>query len=366
MRIGVDATPLLGEKTGVGWYTYDLVDEVAAQDPDDEVLAFPISWRTARALEVPARPNVRAVRRLAPARPLWTAWDRFPFPPLELFLRCDVFHATNYICPPAWKTPTVVTVHDIWFVKRPGDVPPAVARMGRLLPNVLDRTAAVITVSHFTAGELAMWQPAIADRIRVVPSGFHRRLPPPARTGIRHPDEPFVLMLGTVDRRKNLPLALDALRILRERGCRLRLVVAGAVTPMVDIEALLRERDLGAGDVVVTGYVDDQRVADLLSEAVALVFPSLYEGFGMPLLEAMDAGVPVVAARAGAVTETVGGAAILVDGGDAGEFADAMLAVVTDDQLRSRLAEAGRARAEQFSWRAAAAATRAVYDEVSR
>lgn len=363
MRIGVDATPLLGEKTGVGWYTFELIDAVAAQSPGDEVFALPISWRTARHLEVPPRPNVRAVRRVAPARPLWAAWDRVPFPPLELFLRCDVFHATNYVCPPAWRTPTVVTVHDIWFVKHPEEVSPAVARMGRLLPRVLDRASAVIALSHFAAGEVATWQPHLAGRVRVVPIGFHRRLPV-SPTAAGQPQEPFVLMLGTVDPRKNLPLALDALRHLLDRGCRIRLVVAGAATPRVDVDALMRERNLTGADVVRTGYADDRRIAELLSQAAALVFPSRYEGFGMPLLEAMDAGVPVVATRAGAVPETVGDAAILVDPDDPEGLADAVWRVVTDEALRAKLVAAGHARAGEFTWEAAAAATRAVYEEV--
>ena len=385
MRIGVDATPLLGERTGIGWYTHDLIDALAAGAPGDSVLAFPVSWRTARALEAPVRPNVEVVRRFAPARPLWAMWDRLDFPPLEWFVRCDVFHATNYVAPPSRRTPTVVTVHDIGFVLRPGDVSPAIARMSRLLPKVLRNAAAVIAVSEFTRQELAGWLPDVADRITVVPNGSHRRPAPPATAAPPPPrapgdtsagpdrlgrhqfaegGRPYALVVGSLEPRKNVGLALDALAILKQRGSRLRLVLAGGATPRLDVDALMAERGLGDEDVARMGYVDEDRLGHLMAGARMLAFPSRYEGFGMPVIEAMEAGVPVVAARAGALPETAGDAALLVDPDDAEGFADAMATVDSDDAVRARLVTGGRGRAALFTWERAAAATREVYRSV--
>ncbi|MCA1657316.1 MAG: glycosyltransferase family 4 protein, partial [Actinobacteria bacterium] len=366
MRIGFDGTPLLGPKTGVGWYTHELIDAVARLAPQDDMVVFPISWRTARQLNLvpPHRPNVGVERKLAPARPLWALWDRVPFPPVEWLVNCNVFHATNFIAPPSHKVPTVVTVHDIGFVHHPEGVTPGVRRMARLLPGILRRASAIITVSQFTRQELVGWLPEVADRITVIPNGSHGRVANAPTSGARA-EPPYALMLGTLEPRKNLPLALDALRILRRRGVDLRLVLAGSKSPLLDIPALLRKRGLGDPEVVRTGYIDDARVSALLAGARVLVFPSLYEGFGMPLLEAMESGVPIVAVRAGATPETVGDAGLLVEPGDAEAFADAMERAAFDEPLRHRLVVAGRAQAAKFTWERAAAASLELYRRVA-
>jgi glycosyltransferase involved in cell wall biosynthesis len=361
MRIAYDGTPLLGPRTGVGWYTADLVAAVSRQSPHDDVMVLPISWRTARALEPPA-PGVRVVRRFAPARPLWALWDRVPWPPVEWLVGCDVFHATNYVAPPSRRVPVVVTVHDIGFVRFPGTTGAAIRRMAQLLPGVLDRAAAIVAVSHFTRDELASWLPRLADRIAVVPNASHPR--PERREGAGTglpPGPPHCLVLGTMEPRKNLPLVLDAFALARRRGLELRLVLAGGASPLLDVPSLLRDRGLGPPDVVTTGYVDDSTAGALLRSARLLAFPSLYEGFGMPVLEAMEAGVPVVAARAGATPEIVGGAGVLVEPHDVEGFAGAMSAVASDEQLRAGLVAAGRKRASAFSWDRAAAACLDLY-----
>src|SRR5215218_7636051 len=283
MRIGFDGTPLLGAKTGVGWYTHELIDAAAALSPTDEMVVFPISWRTARHLNLdpPHRPNVAVERKLAPARPLWAMWDRVQFPPVEWLVDCDVFHATNFIAPPSRKVPVVVTVHDIGFVHHPESVTPGVRRMARLLPGILRRAAAIITVSGFTCEELVAWLPEVGDKIAVVHNGSHARSAPVV-TPEPPATPPYALMLGTLEPRKNLPLALDALRILRRRGVNLRLVLAGGRSNLLDVPAELRKRGMGEPEVTRTGYIDDARVSALLAGARVLVFPSLYEGFGMP------------------------------------------------------------------------------------
>lgn len=366
MRIGFDGTPLLGAKTGVGWYTHELIDAVAKLAPYDEMVVFPISWRTARHLNLdpPHRPNVGVERKLAPARPLWAMWDRVQFPPVEWLVDCDVFHATNFIAPPSRRVPIVVTVHDIGFVHRPESVTPGVRRMARLLPDILRRAAAIVTVSQFTSDEVATWLPEVADRITVIHNGSHKR--PAALVGPADAEgrPPYALMLGTLEPRKNLPLALDALRILRRRGVDLRLVLAGGKSALLDVPALLRQRGLGDPEVTRTGYIDDARVSALLAGARVLVFPSLYEGFGMPLLEGMEAGVPVVGVRAGATPETVGDAGLLVDPGDAEGFSDAMERAAFDEELRKDLIAAGHVQAANFTWPRAAAATLEVYRRV--
>ena len=366
MRVGFDATPLLGARTGVGWYTHELIGAVADQAPSDELVLLPISWRAARRpLDAPRRPNVSVVRRPLPARQLWALWDRTGFPPVEWLVGCDVFHATNFVAPPSRRVPIVVTVHDVGFLHHPDGVSPAVRRMARVLPGVLRRAAAIIAVSQFTRDELAGWQPEVADKVTVVHNGGHARAAATVLGAAAAGGPPYALVLGTLEPRKNLPLALDALRILRDRGVELRLVLAGGASPMLDVPALLRERGLGEPAVTCTGYVDDARVSELLAGARAVAFPSLYEGFGMPLLEAMEAGVPVVGVRAGATPETVGDAGLLVAPGDPEGFADALERAAFDEGLRAGLVAAGHARAKGFTWERAATTTLDVYRRVS-
>lgn len=364
MEVGLDGTPLLGPRTGIGWYTHDLVTALAAGHPDDRFRVMPVSWRTARGAAPPPGRNVEMVTRFAPARPLWALWNRLPAPPLEALLRCDVFHAVNFLAPPTWRTPTVVTVHDLSFVRYPEQCAPAVQRMAVLLPRVLRRAAAVITVSEFAADEVREWMPSVADRVLAVPNAPHPRPPAPAAPAAVAAGPPTVLFLGALGPRKNLPLLLDALAVLRADGVAHRAVLAGPPSPLLDVPALLRERGLHDGSVVLPGWVSDADATRLLTDATVFAFPSLYEGFGMPVLESMAAGTAVVAVRATAVPEVAGDAAVLVEP-DPAAFADALRVVLTDDARRRALELAGRARAALFTWERTAHRTRAVYASVT-
>lgn len=361
MRIGFDATPLLGPKTGVGWYTEELVRAVATTAPADDVVLLPVSWRLARDLQPPPLPNVAVVRRFTPARPLRAFWHHAAFPPLEWFLRCDVFHAPNFIAPPARRTAVVTTVHDLSFVRHPEQCTPPNRRIADLLPGVLRRADAIVTISAFSGREVCEWMPEVADRVHVIYPGGHRRDAPSGADPGLPTGPPYVLVLGKLAPRKNLPLALDAFALVRKRGLDLRLVLAGPPDPLVDVDHLVDERGLAPDEVVRTGYVDDDRAAALLAGACVFAFPSLYEGFGMPLVEAMEAGVPVIAVRAAAMPETVGPAGLLVDADDTEGFADALERLVVDDGLRARMVAAGHAQASRFSWETAGRETHRLY-----
>lgn len=363
MRVALDGTPLIGARTGVGWYTYDLVDALAARAPGDEFVLFPISWRMARDLEAPRHANVSVVRRFAPAKPIWWTWRHLRWPSIERLVECDVFHATNYVGPPSKRVPLVVTVHDLSFLRYPESCSPSVLAMGASLPRVLERAAAVIVPTVAVADDLAAWQPSVAGRTVAIHHGFHARSGEGSSDAL--PRAPYVLWLGTVTPRKNVELLLGALGRLKKRGSPLRAVIAGGSDPLVDLDALLRTYGLGDGDVTRLGYVDEDTAGALLRGAAVFAFPSRYEGFGLPLLEAMHAGVPIVAASAAASIEVAGDAALFTDPDDVDGFADAMHSVVTDDAAREALIANGQARLASFSWDEAAAATARVYADVT-
>jgi glycosyltransferase involved in cell wall biosynthesis len=256
-------------------------------------------------------------------------------------------------------------VHDLAFKRFPETAPLATRRWLSRLDASLARASQVIVVSEQTRRDLLESSPRAArltDRLTVVPLGVDTEFfrPPHAddveRVRRRYSIEgPFLLSLGGIEPRKNLPALIRAYATLPE-DVRPTLVIAGPVAPWnpegwdlvrPSLEALpppVRDR------VVVTGYVSEQEKVALLGGAEALVYPSLYEGFGLPVLEAMACDTPVLTSNVSALPDTAGGAALLVDPNDAEDIAAGMERLLTDTPLRERLREAGIARAASFSW----------------
>ena len=253
----------------------------------------------------------------------------------------------------------VVSIHDGAALRHPEWYSAAfVAYQRRLLPTIARRARRVITVSHFARAELASVLGVDPRRISVVPNGVDERFsadpdPEPARRALRL-DGPYVVAVGSDIARKNLRALEPAVRRLADAG--ISVVAAGSGRAYMRGERLQGMRRLG--------YVDDALLPGLYAGARALAMPSLYEGFGLPCLEAMAAGTPVVAAARAALPETCGGAALLVDPDDTDAFAEALLTAATDERTRRRLIPRGRARAAGLTWAAAAAATDRVVEQV--
>jgi len=237
----------------------------------------------------------------------------------------------------------VVVIHDVAALRHPEWYRPAYVRYQRaLLPAIAQRARHVITVSEFSRRELA--EVLGATEVTVIPNGVDERFTPEAKPTR---DRPYVLAVGTQIARKNLSVLAEAAGRLKEHG--IELVHAGSGRGYMRAES--------ATNLVPLGYVSEDDLPGLYAGALALAMPSLYEGFGLPCLEAMACGTPVVASNAGALPETCGDAAILVDPHDAGGFADALERLATDADERRELGERGRARATNFTWQKSAQAT---------
>ena len=373
MRIAYDAAPLLNPRTGVGHYAAALLEALLAADPELEVSLFAVGRQPAPATTPGSSGALRGawgdgratLRRLRiPARLVVPAWELARYPRGEvLFGRAGAVHGTNFWVPPLGRPNGVVTVHDLTFLLYPEFCTPQVRRYRWILPQVLKRCAVVLTPSETVAEQVSSELAFPRDRIVVTPEGVRPgalRRGTLATAGSR-PD--YLLFTGTREPRKNLDRLLRAFAQVRDLG--LDLVVAGpAGWGSEDLQA--RTVDLGiAGRVEFPGYLSDPALAALLAGARAFVFPSLYEGFGLPPLEAMAAGVPVVAARAGSLPEVLGDAAFWCDPLDVESIAAAIRTAVTDHALRARAVAAGHARVAGYDWAETARLTLGAYRRAS-
>lgn len=327
-----------------------------------------VSARHVEAPQAAFRPAIPVVQLPLPRLALYEAWHRLRWPAVERATGpVDVVHATG-VAVPATRAPLVVTVHDLAFRHRPEHF----TRHGvRFFERALELTrrhaALVLCPSEATRADCAAAGLA-DDRLRVVPWGVD----PPAAVGEeevagvlrRHGlDGPYVLWVGTIEPRKNLPALLTAFRRVVEACPGVRLVLAG---PVGWHEDLAEHRAGLEQSVVMTGFVAGRELDALYAGASAFCYPSLMEGFGMPVLEAMAHSCPVVTSR-GTATEEVGGeAAILVDPVDVEAIADALVRILSDEAFSAERRAASRARAQQFPWSRTAAATVAAYQDVAR
>jgi glycosyltransferase involved in cell wall biosynthesis len=366
LRVAVDAAPLLGQRTGVGHVSAGIVAGLATRD-DVEVEAYVVTRRGRRDLGGVLPAGARPATSWIPARAVHHLWERWAWPTIERWTGpVDVVHATNFVAPPA-RAPVVVSVYDLAFARFPELCRPETARLEPLLRRALDRGATVHTVSDHVAEEVREHFGVAAERVVRIYTGIASNPNGDAMAGRRLArSDRYVLALGTVEPRKNLPTLVRAFDRMAERVPDVDLVVAGPDGWGVDAYRAAVDAARHADRIRRLGYVSDERRADLLAGAAALAYPSLYEGFGHPPLEAMAAGVPVVTARAGSLPEAVGDAALLVDPHDDGELTHALERVLSDDDLRADLVERGRRRAAVFTWPPAIDELVGLYRKLSR
>ena len=351
LRIGVDARELQGRPTGVGRYLRNLVRGLT-EEHGDTVVAFVVGQPPAdRVLEHPLV-EVRPLRRMRPG----LAWQQLSLPPSVRTNTLDVFFAPAYTCPWFLGIPCVTTVHDLSFFALPEDFAwlDGVRRRVTVAASIR-ASARVIAVSDFTRREIVSRFPAAADRVVTIPHGSDDDLPPApgrdearARLGLRGP---LVLTVGTVFGRRRLPVLLRAVSRLRARFPGLRLDVVGDVRAHPPFDGPALARRLGLQDCVsFSGFVDEAGLADRYASANAAVFLSAYEGFGLPALEAMARGVPVVVSDRPALNEIFGEAALVAPLEDEQAIADAIARLLLDERLRETLLHRGRTLAARHSW----------------
>jgi glycosyltransferase involved in cell wall biosynthesis len=366
--------------TGVGHYARELIVRLPRVDPDATYVAWYLNakrairpWRWDRR-SFPGVP--RLLEQWSPIPATWFERTsmRWELPRLEWLTRFDVLFAPNFVPPPTASRRLVVTIHDLAFRLQPETAPLATRRWLTRLDRAVRQAAVIVTPSQATRRDLLELYPVDPDRVTVINHGIESDRFSPApheeveRIRRRHGiDGPYVLFLGGLEPRKNLPAVV---RAWSRRSDQVGLVIAGASVPWnpegrTELERTLRALPASVRDrVTMTGYVGHPDKVALLTGARAMVFPSLYEGFGFPILEAMAVGTPVVTSDVSSMPEVAGDAAILVDPHDEDAIVEGLERVLTDDRLVERLREAGRARAGAFDWDEAARAHAAVFHRV--
>jgi len=342
VHVALDATYSLGRNlSGVGVYSREILFGLARSHPQDRFLFCYRPHRFLRSFRDPLPRN--AARRI-----------------LRGTLQGDLFHALNQRVETSARR-TVTTFHDLFVITGEYSTPEFRARFAEQAREAARRSDLIIAVSRFTADQVQEFLGVEASRIRVIPHGVHVPSEGPALENSARQN--LVLSVGAIQRRKNVQRLV---RAFERMPASWRLALAGAADGFGAAEELHAvESSPRKGDIDLLGYVTQPELEALYAQARIFAFPSLDEGFGMPVLDAMANSVPVITSRRSALPEVAGDAALLVNPDDPEEIADALVRLASDEALRADLARRGRERALQFSWESALAKTWEVYRELT-
>lgn len=377
MHIGLDGLPLTAPKTGVGHYTYELARALASTDPSSQIeIVYPSTYPAIRLDEhtgapLPANLKLNRVR----VGPLGRHWWSAGLPRYVRRRKLDLFHGTNYDVPLWRRSATVLTIHDLSQLLHPETHEKrSVKRAQRRLP-VMARTAdAIITPTESVRRDVCEVLTVSPDKVVAIPEAARACFRPLAfaetadarrRLGV---GDNFLLTVGTLEPRKNLSVLVSAFaEVATARPqSNVQLVIAGSRGWLSGPLFQAIRKSPVSNRIVLTDYLHDDDLQALYSSCRAFVYPSIDEGFGLPPLEAMACGAPVIASRIPALEETIGAAVLLFDPKSAGELTRHILELLENENARREAATAGLRRAAEFSWEKTARLTLQVYGEARK
>jgi len=370
MRIGVDYTSAIQQGAGIGRLTRCIFHALAEIDHQNEYRLFAATGREHSSTLPPFRLRTIPLSD----RELNIVWHRLRLPlPVELITGAvDIFHSPDFTLPPVWRARTVLTVHDLSFLRVPECFTDALRRyLERAVPRSVRRADHVIADSESTKRDLVELLGTPAGNVTVIHSGVEPRFQPitdqAALETVRQRynlPERFILSVGTLQPRKNFTMLIEAFSRLKLGIGNWKLVIAGGKGWLYE-DIFARVEDLGLqGEVLFPGFVADEDLPALYNLAEVLALPSLYEGFGLPPLEAMACGTPVVTSNTSSLPEIVGDAGLMVEPADVDKLAEAMGRLLEDGDLHREMVQRGLARAREFTWERAARQLLAVYERV--
>lgn len=374
ITVGFDATSAVQQSAGIGRYTRQLLGALSTLDDDTQYRVFYWKHGACQGHLPPLNERFRVRGLPLSDRVANAIWHRARAPlPVQLVIgNFDLFHCPDFTLPPTLGRPTILTVHDLAFLRTPDCAYPTLrAYLEGVVPRSIRRASHVLAVSESTRRDCIELLGTPPEKVTAIVEGVGAQFHPPrnptdarARVVERAIAHPYILAVGTLEPRKNYLRLLEAYALLRQWGVDYPLVIAGKPGWLYEpiYEAIIR---LKLVDYVVIRHPDDNLLVDLYGAAEMLVFPSLYEGFGLPPLEAMACGVPVVCSDTSSLPEVVGDAAVMFDPTSVEAMAAAILSVLEDPVLASRLRARGLGRAATFTWQRAAKTTHDLYLSVA-
>jgi glycosyltransferase involved in cell wall biosynthesis len=374
MKICIDVSAAVHRRGGLGRYAQELTRALVAQH-EHEYVAF-YHQRGGAHLDPPIDRLTQLSTRLSvkPWR-LWAMLAHFSGVSQDWkFAGVDLFHGTEHLLPRLSRIRSVFTLHDLIFRFDPAShLPLNRIYLNLMVPRFLRAANAIIAVSECTKRDAMRLYGTPAEKIHVIPEGVDARFKPPSHPGrLEHVrstynlPERFVLCVGTIEPRKNLPILFEALALRRQQGLELwHLVIVGKPGWLYE-PIFSRVTELGLQDVVhFTGFVGEHDLPAIYSAATLLAMPSHYEGFGLPVLEAMACGTPVACSSTASLPEVAGEAALLVSPDDVRGWAEAISRVLSDQALHAQIRERGLSQAARFTWERAARQTADLYRHVA-
>ncbi len=370
--ITIDYTPAYEQGGGIGRYVRELTTALSVLDHQTDYRLFVTGVSPARLPDEPGKNFTWKPTRLTPT---WLArlWHRARLPiPVEVFTgRMQLYHATDFVLPPTLPgTKTLLTVHDLSFIRVPETASPGLrAYLEVVVPRSARRADHILADSEATRQDLIELYRLPSERVTVLLSGVDSRFQPvldsvvlmTTRSRYNIGGRPYILSVGTVQPRKNYSRLVQALANLRQGGLDVGLVIVGGRGWLEDtIYQTIQETGMEEF-VRFTGFAEEDDLPALYSGAVCCALPSLYEGFGIPVLEAMACGTPVVTSNISSLPEVAGDAGLLVNPYDVEELTEALQRLIEDSELRNDLIQRGFAQAKRFTWAESARHLRDIY-----
>lgn len=374
MKIAISTTSLRQPLTGLGHYTLNLIQALQTITNSEFIFFDNNQWTNIAAVKS-QRINFNALGLL---RSLPFAYQAKRFLGQLSFWKGiqnnkpDIYHEPNFLAYKC-KLPTIITVHDLSWIKFPEVHPPArVREMNRFFERGIRRASHIITDAEYIRQEFIQEFNYPADRVTAIPLGVNKSFSPYSQKETRatliqyelkHSN--YILAVGTLEPRKNLIVAIDAFLLLPEvLRQKYPLVIAGSRGWLLgELEKKLNPL-IQSGEIKLLGYVQQDELPHIIAGALTLIFPSIYEGFGLPPLEAMACGVPVIASNNSSIPEVVGDTGILLNSSDTQGFANAIKNLIEDPALRATLSQKALARSKNFTWEKCALSTLEVYKKV--
>jgi glycosyltransferase involved in cell wall biosynthesis len=369
MRIGINGRFLVAKRTGVQRAAYNLIRSLLEMDRDNEYFLF--TGKSQVGNPDWNYPNVKVVASNIRSGESFRnhLWEQFSLPRLAYKYKVDLLHSPANMAPVFYRGKSIVHIHDLCFVVNPHWYSFSFHTLYNfLIPRLARRATRVITNSNNSKNDLLQFCKIDASKVSLiywaVDDLFNQREPLASEFRPALSDGDYILYVGSLEPRKNIRTLVRAFEMYRHRNPdrSTKLILIGGESPLFG-EVRLKIRDFKE-DVIFKGFVDDQLLRDYYRKASLVVYPSLYEGFGLPPLEAMASGTPVVTSNTSSIPEVVGDAAIMVNPYDTEQLAEAIAKVLNDRELRSQMIENGLQQCRKFNWYRVARNTLSVYYDV--